>query len=157
VRIMDAWWPLWVHAEFEPVLGSNLFGKIQNMVGLDNPPNNGGQHLGSAYQDGWWGYVSKDLRRLLRRPERGKFSRIYCGAGRVARCRRQLLNSLIQAAHTPQSKLYQDDVCKAQGRQGQQTCYDDVLFRPLGAVTQPLIPWINRPTFQQVVEVQSHR
>jgi len=32
-----------------------------------------------------------------------------------------------------------------------------VMFRPLGAVTQPLIPWINRPTFQQVVEVQSHR
>jgi hypothetical protein len=31
------------------------------------------------------------------------------------------------------------------------------MFRPLGAITQPLIPWINRPTFQQVVEVQNHR
>ena len=27
--------------------------------------NNHGAHLGSAYQDGWYGYVSKDLRRLL--------------------------------------------------------------------------------------------
>jgi hypothetical protein len=29
--------------------------------------------------------------------------------------------------------------------------------RPLGAVQQPLIDWINRPTFQQVVEVRGHR
>jgi hypothetical protein len=72
-------------------------------------------------------------------------------------CRSELLNSLIKAARTPASSLYKDDVCAAQGRQGSQTCYDDVMFRPLGAVTQPLIPWINRPTFQQVVEVQSHR
>ena len=28
---------------------------------------------------------------------------------------------------------------------------------PLGAVQQPLIDWVNRPTFQQVVEVQGHR
>jgi acyl-homoserine lactone acylase PvdQ len=166
IRIMDAWWPLWLRGEFEPVLGSNLFGKIESVISLDNPPNNEGQHLGSAYQDGWWGYVSKDLRRLLGRRERGKYSRIYCGAGHSGRqsrkrmirgCRSQLLNSLIKAARTPASSLYKDDVCSAQGQQQSQTCYDEVYFRPLGAVTQPLIPWINRPTFQQVVEVQSHR
>jgi acyl-homoserine lactone acylase PvdQ len=166
VRIMDAWWPLWLHAEFEPVLGADLFGKIQDMVGLDNPPNNGGQHLGSAYQDGWWGYVSKDLRRLLARRERGKFSRIYCGAGHSGRqsrkrmirgCRSELLNSLIKAARTPASALYKDDACTAQHQSESQTCFDSVMFRPLGAVTQPLIPWINRPTFQQVVEIQNHR
>jgi hypothetical protein len=32
-----------------------------------------------------------------------------------------------------------------------------VSFRPLGAVTQPLIHWINRPTFQQADEIQGHR
>jgi len=166
VRIMDAWWPLWVRAEFGPVLGSDLFDKIENVVSLDNPPNNGGQHLGSAYQDGWWGYVSKDLRRVIGRRERGKYSRVYCGTPYRGRhthrrtlrgCRAELLNSLIKAARTPASQLYQDDVCKAQKREGDQACYDDVMFRPLGAVTQPLIPWINRPTFQQVVDVQSHR
>jgi hypothetical protein len=41
-------------------------------------------------------------------------------------------------------------VCEA----GDQTCLDSVRFRPLGGVTQPLIPWINRPTYQQAVEVQ---
>jgi hypothetical protein len=166
VRIMDAWWPLWIRAEFQPVLGNTLFDKVKSMVSLDNAPNNGGQHLGSAYQDGWWGYASKDLRRVLGRRERGKFSRVYCGNAYRGRhtlrrtrrgCRSRLLNSLIEAANTPASRLYQDDVCTAQKRQGDQACYDSVMFRPLGAVTQPLIPWINRPTFQQVVEVQSHR
>jgi acyl-homoserine lactone acylase PvdQ len=166
IRIMDAWWPLWVRAEFQPVLGNSLFDKIKSMVSLDNPPNNGGQHLGSAYQDGWWGYVSKDLRRVLGRRERGRYSRVYCGNAYRGRhtskrtrrgCRSRLLNALVQAANTPASRLYQDDVCTKQHRQGDQACYDSVMFRPLGAVTQPLVPWINRPTFQQVVEVQSHR
>ncbi len=33
-----------------------------------------------------------------------------------------------------------------------QWCYDAVRQRPVGAINQPLIHWINRPTFQQVVE-----
>jgi hypothetical protein len=32
-----------------------------------------------------------------------------------------------------------------------------VRFRPIGAVTVPTIHWINRPTFQQAVEIQGHR
>jgi hypothetical protein len=48
-------------------------------------------------------------------------------------------------------------VCAKAGSPGDQTCFDAIYFRPLGAITQPLIPWQNRPTFQQVVEVQGHR
>src|SRR3954447_22669830 len=153
IRIMDAWWPLWLHAEFEPALGSNLFGKIQAILSLDNPPNNGGDHLGSAYQDGWWGYASKDLRRIMGMSEKGKFSRAYCGRGSEQRCRAALLKSLQQAIATPASKIYQDEVCAKQKRQGDQACYDTIMFRALGAITQPLTPWVNRPTFQQTVEV----
>jgi hypothetical protein len=40
---------------------------------------------------------------------------------------------------------------------GDQTCYDKIRFRPLGAITQPLIPWQNRPTYQQADEIQGHR
>ena len=154
---MDAWWPLWIKAEFEPALGADLFGKIQGMLSLDNPPNNGGQHLGSAYQDGWWGYASKDLRRVLGGREQGKFSRVYCGGGVKSKCRSALLQSLRQAIATPASSIYKDDVCAAQGKQGNQQCFDTIMFRPLGAVTQPLTEWVNRPTFQQAVEVQGHR
>ncbi len=157
IRIMDAWWPLWVKAEFQPALGSDLFGKIQAILSIDNPPNSGGDHLGSAYQDGWWGYVSKDLRRILGLPEKGRYSRAYCGGGSLARCRAALLGSLKQAIDTPASSIYKDDACSKAGKQGNQQCYDTISFRALGAITQPLTEWVNRPTFQQVVEVQGHR
>jgi hypothetical protein len=54
------------------------------------------------------------------------------------------------------STLYADDTCTAAGQPGSQTCFDKISFRPLGAITQPLIPWVNRPTYQQVTEVQGH-
>src|SRR4051794_4667956 len=157
IEIMDAWWPELVRAEFMPVLGGPLFKEIQNLNELSNDPNNHGQHLGSAWQHGWYGYVIKDLRTLLGRKVRGKYSRVYCGRGSVRRCRYALIASLRDALGTDPAKLYDDPVCTAAGRAGDQPCYDSLYFRPLGAITQPLIPWQNRPTFQQVVEVQGHR
>jgi hypothetical protein len=47
-----------------------------------------------------------------------------------------------------------DEVCRDLERSGDQWCFDAVRFRPVGGATQPLIHWINRPTYQQVVEVQ---
>ena len=34
-----------------------------------------------------------------------------------------------------------------------QACADAIRFAAVGAITQPPIPWINRPTFQQAVEI----
>jgi hypothetical protein len=64
---------------------------------------------------------------------------------------------LTAAMRVDARKLYSDRVCDAAGLQGDQTCFDSIYFRPLGAITQPLIPWQNRPTFQQVVEVSGKR
>ena len=52
------------------------------------------------------------------------------------------------------AELYQDEVCEDYGMPSDQWCYDAVRHRPVGAINQPLIHWINRPTFQQLVEVQ---
>ncbi|MEA2439598.1 MAG: hypothetical protein QOH76_1022 [Thermoleophilaceae bacterium] len=157
IRIMDAWWPRLVRAEFEPVLGAGLFQAIQGMNELSNDPNNHGQHLGSAWQHGWYGYVIKDMRTLLGRRVRGAYSRVYCGRGSLPRCRAALRSSLRAALRADPAKLYEDAVCAKAGLSGDQTCFDSLYFRPLGAITQPLIPWQNRPTFQQVVEVEGHR
>jgi hypothetical protein len=73
------------------------------------------------------------------------------------RCRAALASSLRAALGVDRSKLYDDAVCAADGKPGNQWCYDAVRFRPLGAVTQPLIHWINRPTYQQANEIQGHR
>jgi acyl-homoserine lactone acylase PvdQ len=157
IRIMDAWWPLLVRAEFQPVLGRKLFDAVEGMNELSNDPNNHGQHLGSAWQSGWYGYVIKDLRTLLGGKVRGRYSRVYCGRGTLSRCRGALLASLRKALKVDPAKLYSDQVCAGAGRSGDQACYDSIYFRPLGAITQPLIPWQNRPTFQQVVSVDGHR
>jgi hypothetical protein len=153
VQLMDAWWPRAVDRMFKPVLGAELFDKITGMIGLDNEPNNHGAHLGSAYQDGWYGYVQKDLRKLLGDTVKGPLSRPYCGGGSLANCRLLLSAALLDALAVTKEQLYTDSGCTA----GDQPCYDAVRFRAIGAVTVPSIPWINRPTYQQAVEVQGHR
>ena len=152
IRIMDAWWPRWVQAQFKPALGAAAFKTLTETVSIDNPPNGHGDHLGSAYQGSWYGYVSKDLRTTLGQKVRGKYSRAYCGTRK--RCRARLRRSLKAAAKVPASALYGDDaVCKKEPKLDPQWCFDAVRQRPTGGATQPLIHWINRPTFQQAVEI----
>jgi len=142
-----------VPAEFEPVLGKTLFEAMTTVHGIDNHPNNHGDHVGSAWQDGWYSFVQKDLRTLLGRHVRGRWSRTYCGGGKLRRCRKALRKSLKEALTVDPAELYADPVCAAEGSDGEQTCFDMIWHRPLGGITQPLIPWQNRPTFQQVVEI----
>jgi acyl-homoserine lactone acylase PvdQ len=156
IRLLDAWWPLWVRAQFRPALGGKAFKAIEAAVPLDNAPNNHGDHLGSAYQTGWYGYVRKDLRTVLGRKVRGRYARKYCGGGPLRRCRQVLRRSLRDAIRAARGDIYGGDkVCDDAKRPGDQWCYDAVHQRPVGGATQPLIPWINRPTYQQVVEVQA--
>jgi acyl-homoserine lactone acylase PvdQ len=155
IRIMDAWWPRWVAAQFRPKLGRAAYALLTKTVAIDNPPNNHGDHLGSAYQGPWFGYVRKDLRTVLHRKVKGRYARRYCGGGRLARCRSVLRRSLEAALKVPASVVYGGDkVCRDAGRDGDQMCFDSIRFRPTGAATQPLIHWINRPTYQQAVSVE---
>ncbi|HEV7884791.1 MAG TPA: hypothetical protein VGO81_14565, partial [Solirubrobacteraceae bacterium] len=157
IRILDAFWPRWMRAQFEPSLGSALFAQLEAAHELDNEPNNGGQHLGSAYQTGWYGYAAKDLRRVLGRPVAQRYSKRYCGGGDRARCRAVLLDALGHALDDSPAALYADDACAKAGKPGDQACFDAIEFRATGAVTQPMIGWQNRPTYQQAVAVEGHR
>ena len=56
-----------------------------------------------------------------------------------------------------------DEICESQPglgptdprrKAGDQFCFDSIWMRALGAAQQPVIHWINRPTFQQAVEIQ---
>ena len=157
IRILDAFWPRWMHAQFEPSLGSRLFDQLTAAHELDNAPNTHGNHMGSAYQAGWYGYAAKDLRRVLGRRVVQPYSKRYCGAGVRARCRGVLRSALADALGDSPATLYADRTCTADGRPGDQACFDAIAFRATGGVTQPLIGWQNRPTYQQAVEVQGHR
>jgi hypothetical protein len=154
VRIMDAWWPLWMKAEFEPTLGPTIFGTLPHQE--DNSPNNDGDHLGSAYQEGWYGYAKKDLMDVLGERVRQPYAKTFCGQGSLSACRTALRQSLKAAVAVPASQLYSGDAtCQKAREDGNQMCFDEVSFRALGGITQPLIPWINRPTYQQAVEIRS--
>jgi acyl-homoserine lactone acylase PvdQ len=179
VQLMDAWWdppgdPTTtptdpkgaLEAAFLPTLGSDLFGKIRSQLPYDNPPNNHGAHLGSAYQDGWWGQFEKDLRSILGQSVQGAHSRTYCGApdqntqGTLASCHDALVDSLRNAAGLTAAQVYDFPSATPPATEcsdGDQMCFDEVRFRTVGAVSVEPIHWINRPTWQQVVEVQGHR
>ena len=157
IRILDAFWPRWLRAQFGAVLGDALFDALREAHALDDPPNGGGDHRGSAYQTGWYGHAAKDLRRVLGLRVRQPYGRRYCGAGRRARCRAALRAALAEALEVDAATLYRDPTCTAAGRPGDQSCFDAIAFRATGGITQPLIGWQNRPTYQQAVEVQGHR
>jgi hypothetical protein len=161
IAILDAWWPLLVAGEFRPVLGPALYDELTAQLAIDDQPNHGSgmSHVGSAYDTGWFGYVEKDLRRLQRLPEAGAYHRVYCGAGSLPACRQMLEDTLRQAAAlaADPATLYHDPTCAAANRPGDQECFDAISFRPIGVTTVPLMPWVNRPTYQQAVEIAGHR
>ncbi|MFJ5216571.1 penicillin acylase family protein [Streptomyces sp. NPDC088354] len=158
VRILDAWWPLLVKAEFEPGLGSGLYAALTANLTVDESPSAGhgptGAHAGSAFQYGWWSYVDKDIRQVLGEPVQGGLARSYCGGGSLSACRDILITTLKQAAAATAAQVYPgDENCSA----GDQWCADTVIQRPLGGIKHGKISWQNRPTYQQVVEFAAHR
>ncbi|MFE5541857.1 penicillin acylase family protein [Streptomyces sp. NPDC056492] len=158
VRIMDAWWPLLVEAEFKPGLGAPLYDALRASLTVDEAPNAGhgptGSHAGSAFQYGWWSYADKDLRTVLGRPVTGPLAKAYCGGGSLSACREAMAATLKQAAAaTPASVYPADGTCAA----GNQWCADSIVQRPVGGLSHPQINWQNRPTYQQVVEFPAHR
>ena len=158
IRILDAFWPRWMRAQFARSLGDKLFADLVDAHGLDNSPNSDGGHLGSAYQGGWYGYAAKDLRRVLGLRVRQPYSKRYCGGGVRSRCRSALRSALAAALDNSDPRtLYRDATCAEAGRPFDQKCFDAIVFRATGGITQPMIDWQNRPTQQQAVEVQGHR
>ncbi|MFF1812950.1 penicillin acylase family protein [Streptomyces sp. NPDC058251] len=158
IRILDAWWPLLVKAEFQPGLGSDLYTAFSNNLPVDESPSAAhgptGAHAGSSFQYGWWSYVDKDIRAVLGESVQGGLSQKYCGSGSLSACRDALISTLKEAVGKTASDVYPgDDQCSA----GDQWCADSIVQRALGGIKHGKITWQNRPTYQQVVEYTSHR
>ena len=148
---MDSWWPRLVEQQFKPALGQLLYDRLTKMIGIDNPPHT---RRGSAYISGWYSYVEKDLRAVLGDNVAGGFSRRYCGGGDRAACEGVLRTTLKEAVAEPRSQVYLDPQCDEDNAAlDDQVCFDAIEYTAIGAVSQPLQRWQNRPTFQQVVEV----
>jgi acyl-homoserine lactone acylase PvdQ len=142
VALMDAWYPRLVHAAFDGQL-ADVYGLIP--LGLDDKPG----HLGSAYQSGYYGHLLKALRQARGAPVRGRYRVLRCADGTEAGC-----------AAAVQSSLH-DAMAELTARFGSSSPTDwhadpagDFIQYDLGGfATAPSMPWQNRPTFQQVVQV----
>jgi acyl-homoserine lactone acylase PvdQ len=144
--IMDAWWPRLSHAMFD----ANSAHAIDHLrIGLEDGDRRA--HLGSAFNGAFYAHVNKDLRRVLGLPVSDPWSRAYCGAGNLDDCRATLWNSMAQAAADLEAEFDSPNV--ADWKRGMD--YEDVRHSPVGVTTVPAIHWINRPTFQQVVQIGS--
>ncbi|HEV3284082.1 MAG TPA: penicillin acylase family protein [Solirubrobacteraceae bacterium] len=154
ITIMDAWWPKLLEAEFRPALGGETFGAVQSMLPFGGPYP-GGQPAAPDFADGWYGYVSKDLRDVLAANGQGPaptapYSQSYCGGGSLAACQQALQTSLQQALSVTAKQIYGQGPC---AENAQASCFDMNRWVSASGIPVPPFPFQNRPTFQQVVEL----
>ncbi len=142
--IIDAWWPRLSRAIFDA--GS---GHAFDNLGIGFDDGNRRAHIGSAFQDGSYSIVLKDMRQVLGMPVSGTLSRIYCGGGDLSACRDVLWQAMSQAAADLEAE-FGDPAVENWKRV---IADEDVHHVAAGLATVPAIHWINRPTFQQVVQI----
>jgi acyl-homoserine lactone acylase PvdQ len=143
--IMDAAYPYIANAVLAPVLGTDL----PQLRALEDPSDDANTQ-GSAYLDGWYGYIDKDLRSLLGKPVRGAFANRYCGAGDLTSCRLALIDAL-NAAAKDLGAVQGPDISKWRADANAERIH----------FTSGILPetmrWTNRPTFQQIFSFRTHR
>ena len=148
--VLDQAWKGLSTAVLTPVVGAAAAdgGFLTQIQGRDNAAS----RTGSSYGGGWYGYVDKDLRRLLKRKVKGPYSLRYCGAGSLAACRASLWAALKQAA---------DQLALAQGPNPAawraSATRERIVFQPGLLGPSGTMRWTNRPTFQQVIDFRGHR
>jgi acyl-homoserine lactone acylase PvdQ len=156
IEAMDAWWPKLLEAEFEPMIGQQAFDAVHKLLSF------GLETYGvDQFGQGWWGYVSKDLRRLFGQGERGRYSQVYCGnlphhhfsiRKLRNRCQTALRNSLRAAMAVTPQQLY-GHICP---KDPEPACADRNTFTYISAIQLPPFPFQNRPVFQQVITLTRH-
>ena len=148
IELMDAWWPKLLEAEFKPALGAKAYEALEGM--LETGSYTGGSPQEPNFDDGWWGYVSKDLRDIYGPTPKAPWSRKYCGGGSKAKCKAVLEKSLVEALKVTPAELYGggDGACAANP---QPSCFDANRPSETSGIELGAFPFQNRPTFQQVV------
>ncbi len=149
ITLMDAWYPRLLAAEFRPTLGKRLFKQTQGMIGFGAPGGTAPSEYPS-FSDGWYGYVSKDLRDVYGPGPRGAYSRDYCGGGSKRKCRAALRKSLLAATKVTPQKEYGFGDCVSDPNPA---CWDQDRATHTSGISIPEMIFQNRPTFQQTVSI----
>jgi acyl-homoserine lactone acylase PvdQ len=166
VVLMDAWFPHLIDALLPQITA------VDGQMTHDNPTSCNGLVLqcrldvpgpeGSAFEFGYHEFMRRLLQTVLAVPGHHEYRELLCaGTGIMSDCRNGVLTALDEAladlggigaeASWDGTTLY-----NAQMSMPGDTveAYDAVQHQAFGLLTVPSIKWLNRPTFQQVVEVR---
>jgi len=156
VKIMDAWWPLWMEGQFKPTLGDDLHSIF---IGAGGSIHDAPGPVGSAFNHTAYGFAEKDLRSIRGEKVKGAYSRTYCGEGGFRACRKMLRQTLEEAAAMSFEDVYGSSGCTLFNGTAAtpQMCRDAVDAVDVTLAAVPKFHWINRPTFQQAVQYPSGR
>ncbi len=147
VALMDAWYPLMIDILLPQVTAvEDVDGQNLSLMGRDNKPGAGG----SAYNNGYYGYVGRVLEQALG-TSANPYRALRCADTDDSNaCRDALADSLNQAIEQLGGIASMDswNVDESQ---------DQIQHRAIGLSGVAPIHWQNRPTFQQVVEFTGHR
>ncbi|HJU47458.1 MAG TPA: hypothetical protein VJ689_04950, partial [Gaiellaceae bacterium] len=143
--VLDGAWPLIADTVLRDVLGL-LTPQLVALVKPDDAPG----PTGSAYLDGWYSYVEKDLRGLLQPRPKTPFLNKYCGRGDAAACASSLWLAIDRAA----AQLEQAQGTTPSAWRADAT-KERIAFAP--GLLRRTMRWTNRPTFQQAISFDSHR
>jgi acyl-homoserine lactone acylase PvdQ len=178
VAIMDKLYPRLAHAVFDPWLAPransgepDIFSQLTGMQALNDLP----RAQGSAYDGGWEGYLQRSLQQAVNPAIAHGYSQAYCGGdgnganGDLASCQAALKGALDSTINQLTSIYGSGDpnawTCSRSNETGGRAAgsaqgdnakcnpsLDDIQHSVLGVGKVPSIPWVNRPTFQQVVQ-----
>lgn len=150
ILLMDTWWRSLVHTAYDPLVGKDVMGLLQD-IGLQLDT----RAVDSGFFGGWFNQVSDVLRAAL---GTGPTMRVEsCGGGTLTGCR-ALLRRTFAASVAALQQQYGDApdlwrkpvLCPGDDTP---TC-DENRPTTAGAIATPGQPWENRGTFHQAVEVQ---
>jgi acyl-homoserine lactone acylase PvdQ len=153
VAIMDELYPRLAHAVFDPSLDSGQFNQLAGLNPLNNPPG----PVGSAYDGGWEGYLQRALRQAVNPAIPNGYSRNYCGAGSLGACQSALQAALQGTIDSLTTTYGSSDLttwtCSRSNTGAKcNPAHDDIQHNAVGVGAVPAMTWVNRPTFQQVVQ-----
>jgi hypothetical protein len=141
IALMDAWYEPMIQAVFGLQL-NGLFDLIP--MRFDDKPSS----IGSAYQSGYYGYLQKAFRMALGESLTAPFEELRCDDGSKNGCRAALIESLLEAVSILTERFGSSD--PADWRVDPSA--EQIEFEPFGLLMVDPVPWVNRPTFQQVIQ-----
>lgn len=159
VVFMDAWYPHLIDSVLPQMTAVEAKGVSLLTARYDAP-----RAQGSAFQEGWFQHMKRVFNTALGTPGHVDYRVLKCAnSSDATACRQAVLTALDQALTdlggvANMANWDGSQLSNAKGRsKAKVEDYDAVEHSSFSYLPVPAIPWLNRPTFQQAVEIYADR